>query len=144
MEQITIETLRSYSKKELRDYYSYLLKNVKEDGNGNVVNVEIYNDFPNNKGWGKATTPRFSLESYFYRLIPESKERFMTDIECRKFIIDNSEKIIVKYGNSLNPYQEVINESNITKMHTYCFKEDFNCENPDLTKWDEFKTMDKL
>ena len=59
----------------------------------------------------------------------------MTDPECRKFIIENWGKIIVKEKEDIsirfdNAY--ILDFDNIAENHGYCFKEDFNCDNPEL------------
>jgi hypothetical protein len=118
---------------------SEVLLNAKYNEDGLCLNVEFKND--NMDKWIDAGIPYWNFDDCEYRIKQEAKQRPRTDKEAKEFIRDNRDKIIIHFKHrdiGFVVWQYLLEVTDIAKDYVYCQIEDFNCEFPQMTIWQEF------
>lgn len=138
MELMTIEKLQELTPQELREHNANVLLNAREM-DGKIVNAEYYSDIHT---WRKVEYPSWNFHESYYRLIPGRELRFKNDEECREFMIEHSDKIILRSKTAFTyfNYAQCLNFNDIAQNLYYVFKEHYNCNAPSEIIWREFKT----
>ena len=126
-----IEDIKKLDKDQLRIYNANVMLEYKKE-NG-VSNTEFWNG--NYNRWCPVDKPAWYFNNYYYRIIPEKKKAKMTDAECKQFVKDNYNNIIIinKQRVVVQNYYFLMQKIDIADKYRYLFISEIDCNNIDKT-----------